>query len=117
MRGLLILTLILAAFFFLMPFILGFFIFLTLTTMIFMLLARLGLIPGRSPRTYARRFGGRRAWTDRSTRVGHNVRFENEEREWRERRDGWYESAQEGEVVILPETALKKDGDAGPKDE
>ncbi|MDR1916779.1 MAG: hypothetical protein LBQ58_09425 [Synergistaceae bacterium] len=113
MRGLLILILILIAIFFMMPIILGVFLVLICTAFVFILLARLGLLPAGSFKTYTYTYSPFE--TQDSVREGRhsrkNINFEDEERDWRENRDGWYGSAQEGEIINLPETALKKDDD------
>jgi hypothetical protein len=135
LRGLLILILILTVFFFLMPFIFGFLIILTGAAMVLMALIRFGLIPGGSFKTYTYGFGDRQGWKNKNTRHGQNIRFEDEERDWREWHDlrdsresqdsqdspknrggGWYESSQEGEIINLPETALKKEDSPETKD-
>jgi hypothetical protein len=73
-----------------------------------MLLARFGLLPGTVFHTYTftvkskekshyseNRFTG--------GRPGSSGDFDKQE--------GWYQDVQEGEVITLPETALKKDGE------
>jgi hypothetical protein len=131
LRGLLILILILTVLFFLIPFIFGFLIILAVAAMVLMTLIQFGLIPGGSFKTYTYGFGGRQGWKNKNAQHGQNIRFEDEERNWREwhdlrdsresqdsrkNRDGWYESSQEGEIINLPETALKKEDSPETKD-
>lgn len=97
LRGLLILAVILAFLVFFLPLILGFVLFLICAIAVFMLLARFGLIPGTVYRTYtfdARREGNRDV--AREEPASHSP-------------GGWYQEEQDGEIVTLPENALKKD--------
>lgn len=111
LRGLIILVLLAAILVFMLPFVLGFILFVILAVGIFMLLARTGLLPGFVFKTY-------RFPSEERTRSGAEPRAEGEragvwpEPEERVRND-WYQDDQEGEVITLPETALKKDGDEG----
>ncbi|MDR1944063.1 MAG: hypothetical protein LBQ19_04495 [Synergistaceae bacterium] len=86
---------------FIMPFVLGIVVFAAVFVAIFMLLARLGLLPGVVFRTYKFAPGrdkGREAPRGgfRDETVGNSS-------------NGWYQDVQEGEIITLPETALKKD--------
>jgi hypothetical protein len=106
LQGLLILALIIGMVIFFMPVILGAVIFFICLAALFILLARLGLLPGAAFKTYTFPVDDR-TWS--SPRRKRKIRFEDEERDWRESREGWYRSSQEGEEIILPETALKKE--------
>jgi hypothetical protein len=103
MQGLLILALIIAVVIFLMPMILGVVIFLICAVALMLLLARLGFLPGAVFKKYDASVKGKTPGRKRS------FNFEDKERDWKETKQGWYKSAQDGEEVILPETALKKD--------
>lgn len=95
MRGILALALILAGGIFLLPFILGFVIFLLCALVLFMLLARFNLLPKRSFRAYEITI--ERGSPERKPGA----------------RDGFASSdetmQQEGEVITLPESALRKE--------
>ena len=118
LRGFLVLALILIALTFLLPFILGFVVILFVAFGVFMLLARLGLLPGATFRTYTYSTRDRTAGSarspysrSRSTQGGgdeRTIRFD-EEAPADNGESGWYQSTQEGEIVTLPETALKKE--------
>lgn len=97
MRGLLILAVILAVIVFLLPVILGFVLFLVCAIIVFMLLARLGLIPGTVYRTYT--------FDSRENHSSSPIREEPPSYA----PGGWYQGEQDGEIVTLPENALKKD--------
>ncbi len=98
MRGLLILAMILAVIVFLLPVILGFVLFLVCAIIVFMLLARLGLIPGTVYRTYTF-----------DSREKRNTASPMREEPSPHAPGGWYQGEQDGEVLTLPENALKKD--------
>jgi hypothetical protein len=86
-----------------LPFVLSFALFMILAIGIFMLLARVGLLPGFVFKTYrfprdgepwAGQYRGKAGVKDeRSSAAGKD----------------WYQDDQDGEVIVLPETALKKD--------
>lgn len=108
MRGLLILALLLIAGFFLLPFIVGFIIFIVCVFAVILLLSRLGLLPGATFRSYRYTVEDRQPRRERP--------FTEEDRGTGvETPEGWYQDTQEGEIVTLPETALKKDEE--PDDE
>ncbi|MDR1510419.1 MAG: hypothetical protein LBS53_12365 [Synergistaceae bacterium] len=105
MRRLLILSLIIAIVIFLTRFILAAVIFFIAVMTLVTLLASFGLLPGVVTR--------RRRWiksdaarADRRTRKTHY--HYKEERVWEEN-DGGHDFHDDGEVIILPETALRKD--------
>jgi hypothetical protein len=110
LRGFLILFVILLLLLTLMPFILGFVLFLIVVFGVFVLLARLGLLPGTVYRTYT--------FTETDAPPQHSDRRRNrrkivfvEDTPPPKADDDWYQSEQDGEVVTLPESALKKDED------
>jgi hypothetical protein len=113
MQGLLILALVIAVIIFFLPMILGAVIFFICVAAFLLLIARIGLLPGA-------RFKGHKGYsagpvdyrTPNSTGRRRRFRFEDEERDWREEREGWYDSLEEGEEIILPESALHKDDGA-----
>jgi hypothetical protein len=111
LRGLVILALLVAILVFMLPFVVGFILFVILAVGIFMLLARMGLLPGFVFKTYRFPSGERASSGTESRAEGDRAGV------WPEpeghRRNGWYQDDQEGEVITLPETALKKDGDEG----
>ncbi len=99
LRGLLILAAILAILVFFLPLILGFVLFLICAIAVFMLLARFGMIPGTVYRTYTF-----------DTHTGKNrddVPTAEEPTSYSP--GGWYQGEQNGEIVTLPENALKRD--------
>jgi hypothetical protein len=106
MQGLLILGVIIAAIVFLMPVIVGVLAFLICTAAIMLLLARFGFLTGAMFKRYG--FGADdRSWSSPGRK--RRFHFEEEERDWRESQNGWHRSEQEGEEIVLPETALKKE--------
>ncbi len=110
MRGLLVTLGFFALIFFMMPFILSVVGFVLLFALAFLLLARLGLIPGMTYRrtTYTT--------TSRKTRQEPRTKtvFWSDETPPRQDDGGWFQSDQEGEIITLPETALKKDDGESP---
>jgi hypothetical protein len=91
-----------------LPLIFGVVAFAVASIAIFMLLARFGLLPGVVFRTY--RFTDDREHTSQtrrreSARHSEGV-FAHESEPGGEA--SWYQEIQDGEVIILPETALKK---------
>jgi hypothetical protein len=101
MQGYLMLLLILVAVVIFLPFLLVFVIFIIIAAGILMALARFGVLPGVRVRTYTYRRGNVSGW--RRNRDDSDFRFEGETR------GGWYQSTQEGEIITLPETALRKE--------
>jgi len=99
-RGLLISALILAVLVFMMPLILGIVLLLICAVVLFAVLTRLGLLPGVTYKTYT--FDTRRR--NGSRRASRTVR----EEPVPDAPEGWYQGEQRGEVITLPETALKK---------
>lgn len=95
MRGILALALILAGGIFLLPFILGFVIFVLCALVLFMLLARFNLLPKRSFRTYEMKIERGSPERDPGARDGFASSDETMQ--------------QEGEVITLPESALRKE--------
>jgi hypothetical protein len=89
---------------FFLPFILAFVLFILIAMGVMVTLARFGLLPGL--RVKRRTFKQSRA-SGRHTET--SFRFEEEV-------EGWYQSTQEGEIITLPETALRKESKDGPKD-
>ena len=105
MRGLLVFLIFFALILFMMPFILSVFGFFLLFALVLLLLARLGLIPGMTYRRYTYTTTSRRPPRQQQAK---NFRFEGEEAP-QKNDGGWFQSEQEGEIITLPETALKKD--------
>lgn len=95
MRGILALALILAGGIFLLPFILGFVIFVLCALVLFMLLARFNLLPKRSFRTYEMKIERGSPEREPGARDGFASSDETMQRE--------------GEVITLPESALRKE--------
>lgn len=112
MRGFLILFVVLAVLTVMMPFILSFVAFLVLFAAVFFLLARFGLLPGASFKTYT--YTSRSRQGERTVKEKHTVYFGDDEVPPAQDSDGWYQSTQEGETITLPETALKKDDGESP---
>jgi hypothetical protein len=117
LRGLVILALTLTVLVFMLPVVVGFLAFVILAVGIFMLLARMGLLPGFVFKTYTfqrqgdARDGARRR---RNGEQGQNAGRAGYGRDADYRSPGeksWYEDDQDGEIITLPETALKKDGE------
>jgi len=108
MQALLILAIIIAAITFLMPFIFSVLIFFIGAFLMLLLLARFGLLPGAMFKRYGAKIDDR---SPNSRTKKRRYNFEKEERDWKESRDGWYSSSQEGDEIILPETALHKEDD------
>jgi hypothetical protein len=121
LRGLAILVLVLAILIFMMPIVIGIILSIVLAVWIFKLLARLGFLPGFVFKTY--RFPqGTEAWKD--TESGDKGRAERvressgSQKPWpdagesRSAANGWYQDDQEGEIITLPETALKRDDES-----
>jgi hypothetical protein len=118
-----ILALVVIVLAFMLPFVLGFILFVALAVWIFMLLARMGLLPGFVFKTYRFPQGGE-TWKDadsrddaRANRKGGSFRPSSGESRsgagssGPHDLNGWYQDDQEGEIITLPETALKKDED------
>lgn len=99
MRGLLIMAVVLAVVIFLLPVLLGLALFLICAVIVFMLLARLGLIPGVAYRRYT--------FDPRTGRVTPPSEQKNEPSS--RAPGGWYQGEQDGEIITLPEEALKKE--------
>lgn len=114
MRGFLILFAVLLLVITMMPFIMGFVVFVLLFAAIFMLLARLGLLPGATFKTYTYTSSSRKRPGEDVQKTRKTIYFEGDEVPPKGDADGWYQSAQEGEIITLPETALKKDDGAPP---
>jgi hypothetical protein len=94
MRGLLILSAIVAIVIFLMPFILSAAFFFIVLIALLLALANFGLLPGVVPRRYGR---------------SRKIRFDEQEPGSGEKQV-WRADPQEGaEIITLPETALHKD--------
>jgi hypothetical protein len=91
---------------FLAPFILSFVAFLVLAVALFVLLSRLDLLGGRGTayKTYTFRTRGAKKGGRAS---GESAVFHSETGGGDAR--AWYQDEQEGEIITLPETALKKD--------
>lgn len=105
MQGILVFALIIVAIIVLFPFIISLVVFCLLALGIFMLLARFGLLPGSSFKTYTYTSQG-----DTPPRPGRTtIVFEEDAPPARPEKDGWYQELQEGETIVLPEDALKKD--------
>lgn len=100
MRNLFIFMVVMAALVMLLPFILGFVLFLICVIFAFMLFVRLGFLPRSSYRTYT--FDSRER---RGTKPA------GQENPVSRPPEGWSQGEQRGEVVTLPETALKRSGD------
>lgn len=100
MRNLFILIFVLAALVLMLPFIVGFVLFLILAIIAFMVFIRLGLLPGSTFKIYTsesrRRSGNRPAAQGESSPRPP---------------EGWSQGEQTGEIITLPETALRKDED------
>lgn len=113
MRGLLLFIAIMALVVFFMPVILGFLLFLTLLVLVFMLLARFGLLPGSVYRSYRRRT------TTENPGEAYRGTVDAEKpgprRNEQDESAGWYQDVQEGEIITLPETALTKIEDENEK--
>jgi hypothetical protein len=103
MRALLIFWAIITIVIFFMPFILGATIFFVIIIALLALFASLGILPGVTLRRY-RRIKNDAARAARRTRE----RSGREERVWEENK-GWNGFNDEGEIINLPETALRKD--------
>jgi hypothetical protein len=95
------LILVLMTMVFFLPFILALIAIIVIALIIAAILARLGLLPGMRAVYW---FG--RAPRERDD--GRSFRFDDGETP-RESGDGWYQSTQEGEVITLPDTALRKE--------
>jgi hypothetical protein len=93
-----------------MPFIMGVVGFLLIFVLVLMFLARLGLIPGMTYRRYTYTTTSREPSDAPRTKP---FRFDDEVPP-RESGSDWFQSEQEGEVITLPETALKKDDEDSP---
>jgi hypothetical protein len=99
----LILAVVFAMMVLMLPVLFGVIVFFAASVALFMLLARFGLLPGVVFRTY--RFTDERAEPPSEERTDATAH---------ERVGGpltessWYQDTQDGEVIILPETALKK---------
>ncbi|MDR3331393.1 MAG: hypothetical protein LBT08_02080 [Synergistaceae bacterium] len=115
MQGFFALFLILAMIVFLVPFILWFAVFAIIAASIFILLVRFGLLGGM-PRTRTYTFSTKSTKRGRTYKGRVERHFNFEEESAGDNSGGWYQSTQEGEVVTLPETALKKDGENTPQD-
>lgn len=108
LRGLLIFGLLFAMIVFMMPFIMGFVFIIVISVAILMLLARFGFFKGRGRtyRTYTyttgRTSGGPRPKSSRPFEEPIRAPDDGED-------EVWYQSTQEGEMITLPETALKKE--------
>ncbi|MDR0648691.1 MAG: hypothetical protein LBF92_05095 [Synergistaceae bacterium] len=125
MRGLAIVALILTLLVIMLPFVVSFLIFVILAVGVFMLLARTGFLPGFVFKTYRfhphgdpwaeqgrRRASGQDA--NGKTTSSHNARRRRTDDDGDRRSPAetiWYQDDQEGEIITLPETALKKDGE------
>ena len=104
MRGLLILSAIIAVVIFLMPFILSTAIFFIAVMVLLMVLANFGLLPGIVFRRYGRmKNNAPRAGRTRTIRFDEDERAPEESHAWRA------DSQEEGEIITLPETALHKE--------
>lgn len=100
MRNLFILILVMAALVILLPFILGFVLFLICAIFAFMLFIRLGVLPRSSAYgTYTFDSRGRE-----------ENRYADREESADRPPEGWSQGEQAGEIITLPETALKKSG-------
>lgn len=106
MRGLAILITILFLLVFMLPFVVSFVLFILFAVGIFMLLARMGLLPGFVFKTYrftTEESTGRAKWAA----GGDNSRPREKGEKPSEK--SWYQDDQDGEIINLPETALKRD--------
>ena len=115
MRGLLVTLGFFALIFFMMPFILSVVGFVLLFALVFLLLARLGLIPGMTYRRTTYTTTSRkppRAYQEPQTKTV--FWSESDATPPRQEDGGWFQSDQEGEIITLPETALKKDDGESP---
>jgi hypothetical protein len=92
-----------------MPFIVSAVFFLLLFVLVFMFLGRLGLIPGMTYRRYT-------YTTTRRPSAGQRTKpfRSDDETPPGESADDWFQSEQDGEIITLPETALKKDDEETP---
>ena len=115
MRAFLILTMVIAALIFLAPMIMSIMVFLLWAVLIVILLAKFGFLPGfRFVRYGGDPRRGKSSWKWKySGRGGRDTDDGSEGRSETNRDDdgGWYQTSQEGEEVILPETALRKEND------
>jgi hypothetical protein len=108
MRGLLILSAIIAIVIFLMPFILSTAIFFIAIMALLMVLANFGLLPGVVFRRYGRiKNNAPRVGRTRTVPFDEDERGRGEDRAWRA------DSQEEGEIITLPETALHKESRSG----
>jgi hypothetical protein len=85
---------------FMLPFVVSLVLFIFFAVGIFMLLARIGLLPGFVFKTY-------RFTTKDSNKNGRAPEGTNRSAGWTDK--SWYQDNQDGEIITLPETALKKD--------
>ncbi len=108
MRGLLVSLAFFVLFFLMMPFILSVVAFVVLFAFVLILLTRLGLLPGVTYRRYTTTTKPR----PHQTRAKTVFVVDNDPPQ--ADKNGWFQSEQEGEVITLPETALKKDDGESP---
>ena len=106
LRGFIVLALILASLVFLLPLIVYLVAFFLIAAAVLMLLARLGVLQNVFFKTYTFQ-GERRAPSSRER----TVYFEDEPVPSQAEKAGWYQEMQEGETIVLPEDALKKEKD------
>ena len=107
MQGLLIFGLLFAMIVFMMPFIMGFAIIIVISVAILWLLARLGFFRGRGRTYHTYTYTTKR--TSERPRPQASRPFEEPIRVDEDEDEVWYQSTQEGEMITLPETALKKE--------
>jgi hypothetical protein len=102
LRGLSILVLFLTVMVLMLPFVLSFVLFMVLAVGIFMLLARVGLLPGFVFKTYRFQRDGEPGAGRYREKAGVEDEYSSAAVK------DWYQDDQDGEVIVLPETALKK---------
>lgn len=102
LRGLLTFIIFMALLIFFLPYILGLVLLIIGALAVFLLLARMGFLPGARYRSYT--YTGKGDQSARKTVV-----FTEESAPSDDNAGGWYQSVQEGETITLPETALKKE--------
>jgi hypothetical protein len=110
MWGFLVFFAFIALIIFIMPFIISVAGFLLLFALVFMFLARIGLIPGMTYRRYTYTTTSRKPSDAPRTKP---FRFDDDAPPSESGSD-WFQSEQDGEIITLPETALKKDDEKSP---
>jgi hypothetical protein len=102
MREFLVLVIFIAAVLFIGPIILSIVFFALVAAAILLLLARFGILPGvyvKRSKVNTKRGKSSYSWKWKSQPKGSR------------REEGWYSTPQDGEEIILPESALRKEKD------